>query len=413
MNYFASCGTCWRLRWGNKPTAAKPVPGANSFVEEALRWLPGADQRPFFGSELPSVKDDPTDPATSPQRPDDERPLVLVAEANADMRQYIVRMLGALYRTEAVSDGEAALAAARERTPDLILTDLMMPRLDGFGLLQALRDDARTSGVPVIMLSARAGEESRIEGLQQGAEDYLVKPFSGRELMARVTAHLQMARMRRESVAAILASEAQFRALVSASSDAVYRMNADWTEMRELQGREFVADTHEPNLAWLEKYIPPGDRRSVTGTIREAVRTKSAFELEHQILRTEGTLGWTFSRAIPLMDKDGTVVEWRGTASDVTVRKQAQEALRESEKKFRTLFESMDEGYCVIDMIFDADNRPADYRFLEMNPAFEKHTGLRNAQDRRMREISPDHDAHWFATYGRVAVTGEAIRFVN
>ncbi len=338
---------------------------------------------------------------------------MLVADDNADMRQYVVRLLGEHYRTEAVQDGEAALVAALERTPDLILTDVMMPRLDGFGLLRALRADPRTSDVPVIMLSARAGEESRIDGLQEGVDDYLVKPFSARELLARVTAHLKMARIRRKSSEAIQASEEQFRALVSASSDAVYRMNADWTEMRHLQGREFIADTHEPNRSWLEKYIHPDDRRHVMETIREAVRTKGPFEMEHQVLRIDGTLGWTFSRAIPLMDNDGTVVEWFGMASDVTARKQAQEALRESERKFRTLFESMDEGYCVVEMIFDADTRPADYRFLEINPAFEKHTGIRNAQGKRIREIAPDHEAHWFEIYGRVAVTGEAIRFVK
>lgn len=398
---------------GHRPTAAQPTTGANVYVEEALRWLPDADQAPAVSWHGGALQDDTAGFSPARQLPDDERPLVLVADDNADMRQYVVRLLSAHFRTEAVPDGEAALLAARARTPDLILTDVMMPRLDGFGLLRALRNDPRTSGVPVIMLSARAGEESRIEGLQKGADDYLVKPFSGRDLLTRVTAHLQMARSRRESMEAIQASEGRFRALISASSDAVYRMNADWTEMRHLQGREFMADTHEPNRSWLEKYIHPEDQGRVVDTIREAIRTQGTFELEHQVLRIDGTLGWTFSRAIPMVDKDGSVVEWFGMASDVTARKQAQEALRMSEQKFRTLFESMDEGYCVIEMLFDADMRPADYRFLEVNPAFERHTGLQNAQGRRMRELVPDHDAHWFEAYGRVALTGKGTRLVN
>ena len=403
---------------GSQRSAELPRTTTNPFVEEALRWLPDADQYSAgpagpADSALPQIQNPLNDLTSSLKRFADDRPLVLVADDNADMRHYIVRLLSQLYRTEAVADGEAALAAVWARLPDLILTDVMMPRLDGFGLLQALRAEPRTRNVPVIMLSARAGEESRIGGMQQGADDYLVKPFSARELLARVTAHLQMARMRRESSAAIQASEEQFRALIRASSDVVYRMNADWTEMRHLHGRELVADTSEPNRSWLEKYIHPDDQRHVLEVIQEAIRTQGVFELEHRALRIDGTLGWAFSRAIPLLDNDGTVVEWFGMAGDVTARKQAQEALGDSEQKFRTLFESMDEGYCVIEMIFDADARPADYRFLEVNPAFETHTGIHNAQGKLMREIAPDHDAYWFEIYGKVAVTGESIRFVQ
>jgi signal transduction histidine kinase len=177
--------------------------GAGPFVEEALRWLPQHGQDDV-GSELPSRYEAlpvPALPADLGSR--DSRPLVLVADDNADMRQYIARLLAERYRAEAVADGEAALAAARRTPPDLVLTDVMMPRLDGFGVLQGLREDPRTREVPVIMLSARAGEESRVEGMEAGADDYLIKPFSARELLARVGAHLQMARMRREASEAL------------------------------------------------------------------------------------------------------------------------------------------------------------------------------------------------------------------
>ena len=348
---------------GSERTAAKPTTSANPFVEEALRWLPDSDQRPATGSELPSLEHEATVPALSPQRLEDDRPLVLVADDNADMRQYIVRLLGQHYRTEAVPDGEAALAAARARTPDLVLTDVMMPRLDGFGLLQALRADPRTSDVPVIMLSARAGEESRIEGMQEGADDYMVKPFSARELLARVTAHLKMARIRRESSAAIQASEEQFRALVSASSDVVYRMNADWTELRHLQGREFIADTHEPNRSWLEKYIPLEDQPRILEVIQAAIRSKGVFELEHRVMRVDGMLGWAFSRAIPMLDGHGQIKEWFGAASDVTVRKQAEAAIRASEARSRTILGSITDGFVALD---------SDWRFTYINAAGER-----------------------------------------
>lgn len=136
---------------------------------------------------------------------------VLVAEDNADMRQYISRLLAARWEVQTVPDGEAALAAIRERKPDLVLTDVMMPRLDGFGLLRHLREDESLRDVPVILLSARAGEEARVEGLGAGADDYLTKPFSARELIARVNANLEMARVRREATRDLRESEARFR----------------------------------------------------------------------------------------------------------------------------------------------------------------------------------------------------------
>ncbi|HEX4611070.1 MAG TPA: ATP-binding protein, partial [Urbifossiella sp.] len=264
------------------PVSSQAAP----FIEEAFRWLP---EGPHEASADPAADPErPSPDSRAATAPDNDRPRVLVADDNADMRQYVVRLLAGAYRVEAVADGEAALAAARGRPPDLVLTDVMMPRLDGFGLLRELRADPRTRGVPVVMLSARAGEESRVEGIQSGADDYLVKPFGARELLARVSAHLQMARMRRE----------------------------------------------------------------------------------------------------------------------------AGESIRASEERFRTLFESMDEAFCVVEMLYDTD-RPADYRFLEANPTFERHTGLPNALGRTIRELVPDHDAHWFEIFGRVAATGEPTRFVN
>src|SRR5262249_25540845 len=127
------------------------------------------------------------------------RPCVLVADDDPDMRQYLVRLLASSYDVEEATDGRVALAAVRRRPPDLVLADVMMPVLDGFGLVGELRADATTRTVPVVLLSQRAGGESRVDGLAAGADDYLVKPFSARELLARVGTHLEMARIRREA----------------------------------------------------------------------------------------------------------------------------------------------------------------------------------------------------------------------
>ncbi|RKI73905.1 response regulator [Corallococcus sp. AB049A] len=175
----------------------------SAFSEEALRWLPDAEE------PVPS-RDAGLEPALAANdatmleslgtgfAPSVRRGRILVADDNADMRGYVSGLLAAHGTVRAVADGEAAFEAALEMRPDLILSDVMMPRLDGFGLLKKLRDDARTRGIPFIMLSARAGEEARIEGLQAGADDYLVKPFSARELLARVDSQLQLGRARQQ-----------------------------------------------------------------------------------------------------------------------------------------------------------------------------------------------------------------------
>jgi signal transduction histidine kinase/DNA-binding response OmpR family regulator len=177
--------------------AARTAPSfglrAEAFVEEALRWLPGETAGGEIAIATQSIGPEPAPPSAS------ERSLVLLADDNADMRDYVRRLLAERYEVVAVADGQAALEMARRRRPDLVLSDVMMPRLDGFGLLQALRADPDLREVPIVLLSARAGEEAKIEGLEFGADDYLVKPFSARELVARVAANLELARIRRKS----------------------------------------------------------------------------------------------------------------------------------------------------------------------------------------------------------------------
>jgi signal transduction histidine kinase len=127
------------------------------------------------------------------------RPRVVVVDDNVDMRSYLLRMFGAGYDVEAYADGRQALEAIVRRLPDIVITDVMMPVMNGFELLAALRADQRTRALPIVMLSARAGEEARAEGIEAGADDYLVKPFSARELLARVSTQLALAQLRRQA----------------------------------------------------------------------------------------------------------------------------------------------------------------------------------------------------------------------
>jgi signal transduction histidine kinase len=190
-----------------EPTLELTAMPANIFVEEALRWLPqeAREQGRWGAEEMGNRGDGENVDSNSPLPTSSAR--ILLVDDNADMRDYVQRLLSKRWQVKAVENGAVALALMQDWMPDLILSDVMMPELDGIGLLQALRANPHTQGIPVILLSARAGEESALEGLEAGADDYLIKPFSARELMARVNTNLQMARLRQERSANRLKNE--------------------------------------------------------------------------------------------------------------------------------------------------------------------------------------------------------------
>lgn len=179
---------------GHESDPSTSAISANAYVEEATRWLPDE-------SMTAKVADRPAEP----------RRTVLVADDNSDMLNYVSDLLSKDYSVMTAVDGFDALEKARTLKPDLILTDVMMPNLDGFGLLGEIREASETQDIPVILLSARAGEEARLEGLNAGADDYLVKPFSAKELVTRISTILQMDRLRTQQNRALKESEERAR----------------------------------------------------------------------------------------------------------------------------------------------------------------------------------------------------------
>jgi signal transduction histidine kinase/DNA-binding response OmpR family regulator len=255
---------------------------AGEFVEEALRWLPGA-------TDLAGVPPGPAAPGGH---------RVLIADDNADMRGYVSRLLEAQgYRVVGVADGVEALELARRTPPDLVLSDVMMPNLDGFGLLRAMRRDDVLAAVPIILLSARAGEEAKVEGLEAGADDYLTKPFSARELIARVTAAIQLAEVRREANRALFQSEQRYlmtqdRLSLALSTGRVAVFEWDVASDRlaiqgplsEVFGVPEDAAAHGLPLAAFLDGIDPDDRGRVTGAITRSIERREPYQEEYRVL---------------------------------------------------------------------------------------------------------------------------------
>jgi signal transduction histidine kinase len=216
-------------RIGAPKTLHSTALGAAPFVHEALRWLP---DREAADRLLPIDAESALSGSNNSGTATDGR--ILVADDNADMRTYVRRVLEPHWHVRSAEDGVKALATARAWQPDLIVADVMMPGLDGFELLRELRGDPRTATIPIIMLSARAGEEARVVGIQAGADDYLVKPFSARELTTRVGAHLRMAEMRKEA----LQRERELRAQAEAAMASAEHANRAKSEFLAAMSHE-------------------------------------------------------------------------------------------------------------------------------------------------------------------------------
>ncbi|MEH1805026.1 ATP-binding protein [Nostoc sp.] len=313
-------------------TLASTALGARPYLEEALRWLPedAGEQGSRGEGEKEVFFPLPLCPSAPSAR-------ILLADDNADMRDYVNRLLSQQYEVEAVPDGLTALESARGRVPDLVLTDVMMPGLDGFGLLQALRADPQTQKVPIILLSARAGEEARVEGLEAGADDYLIKPFSARELLARVEAALKMARLRQEAMEReqglrieAEVAKAHLETVIAGIQDQFFVLDREWryTFVNE-QVAEVVGIPKEELLGKIIWEVFPDMVKSEFDTeVHRAKAQNTVVQFEYFYAPWQR---WFENRVYPFAEGVSIFV------TEISDRKQAEKALRESEEKFRNM----------------------------------------------------------------------------
>jgi PAS domain S-box-containing protein len=388
-----------REQIGTVPPLASTALGADHYVEEALRWLPNAGT----GAESvgAAVIRDAHEPwaLDGPAPAGGHRPRILLADDNADLRDYLARLLSRRHEVVAVPDGEQALKALREHPPDLILTDVMMPGLDGFGLMKAVRSDPTTRTLPVIMLSARAGEEARVEGLEAGADDYLIKPFSARELLARVASQLELARVRQE----VAAANERAATILESITDGFVALDRDWrftyvnAEAERLNGvgrDELLGRDH-----W--EAFPALVGTLVDREFHRAVAEGVEVEFENHY---EPWDKWFEVRAYPSRD-GGLSVFFRG----VTARKRAERALAEARARADQQARQFDATLSAVqDYVFAFDG---DGRFLYANKALLDLWGLpaEAAIGRTMAEIGYPEEvrAQVLATLRRVFESGQ------
>ncbi|HEY9631603.1 MAG TPA: ATP-binding protein [Coleofasciculaceae cyanobacterium] len=320
-------------RIGTSRTLASTAVGALPYVEEAQRWLQEESYEfsvlSFELDSEASLKNSTLNTQTAAAA------RILLADDNTDMRHYIQRLLSGTYTVETVVDGVAALDAIAKHPPDLVLTDMMMPRMDGLELLRSLRSQPHTQDIPIILLSARAGEEAYLEGLTAGADDYLVKPFSARELQTRVEATLKLSKLRREALqqeqvlramseTAQQQAEAAFRRidqLLESMSEAFIALDHDWQIIYQNATSEQI--NQKPRSLALGKTLWE-EWPAIVGSIseqqyRHAVAEQVAVHFEQHYYEPPDHDMWLEVHAYPFAE--GLGIFYR----DVSERKRAEE----------------------------------------------------------------------------------------
>ncbi len=325
--------------------------------------------------------------------------------------------------------GMEGIAKARAELPDVILLDVKMPDMDGFETCRRLKSDVSTKHIPVIMITAiRSDPQSRIKGLEIGADAFLSKPIDEAELVSQVKVALRIMKAEdalraernslekkvQERTATLRQSEEKYQKLVENISDVIFEIDSQGLvtyaspivkdtlgyDQGDVIGKNFIDFVHPEDRGLLiERFL------ELSGGVE--------YPLNYRMMNKSGAIRWVRTKTRPIME-DGRFAGARGTLIDITDQTRIEEALRESEKLYHSLFENMSNGFAYCQMHFDDNDRPWDFTYLSVNSSFETLTGLRNVAGKKVSEVIPDireADLELLEIYGRVSKTGKPERF--
>ena len=317
---------------------------------------------------------------------------------------------------------EEGLAQVQRRDFALVLVGYAGDAEGMLAVVTAVSSNARSSLTPIVAMGLPLPLPMSHEALYDaGVIAVLTEPLSPTILRAKArfyTAAFDTQIERRRAEVALDDTSRRLARIIEAAELGIWSwdIGADRVEADERVADLFGVPRHERSSAPLARYlaaIHPDDVESTTAEISAAIAACSAYGATYRIRLPGGSWRWVMARGHVDTDGDGVAAAVRGVIIDATRQRETEQQLHASEERYRTVFNSIDEGLCVIDMLFDADGAPCDFRFIETNPAFIKHTGLVDAVGKTMRDMVPDHEQHWFDIYGRVASTGEPVRFEN
>lgn len=329
----------------------------DGWLDEIDAWL---GEEPLPEAAPPAAAGSaPAAPVSAP------RGRILLVDDNADMRAYLAGLLGRDHEVRTAADGLQALARVAQQVPDLVLTDVMMPRMDGFALLRHLRSAPATAALPVVMLSAHAGDEARLQALEAGADDFMVKPFHARELLARVSGALKLSRLRRDAMSREQALRAEVENVLESITEGFVALDAEWRfSYVNAAAEKLYGQSREQLLGRDYWEVFP----QVAGSVFEAPYRRAMAERRPVTVDGpyEPLAGWFEVNVYPVAT-GGLAFYFR----DVLQHRVLQQSLRESEQRFREMAEAMPQIVFVCDAL---------QRIEYLNHQWRDYTGRAGAQ---------------------------------